>query len=223
MKKFYTSYEGFAIRTVGYTTVRTASFLYFYDWFNKDPRRYARPEMLLYTAIPAALITGVLTNPFELVFTWMQAEPMYHKNYRRGYNTFWEGLLKANEEKALFWGAISNGLRIAMLLGTMTGLHDWMKEHAYYTLGPSEINRLLATIFATTVGTLASMPFDTLRTRMYLMKPLPNGALPYRDAWDCFNKITRFETTTKWKGNFGAFYAGALTQWLRLLVIFLVS
>lgn len=69
MKKFYTSYEGFAIRTVGYTTVRTASFLYFYDWFNKDPRRYARPEMLLYTAIPAALITGVLTNPFELVFT----------------------------------------------------------------------------------------------------------------------------------------------------------
>lgn len=118
--------------------------------------------MLLYTAIPAGLITGILTNPFELVFTRMQGEPLYHKNYRRGYNTFWEGLMKANEEKALFRGAITNGLRISMLLGTMTGLHDWMKENSYYFLGPSEINRLFATILATTVGLVASMPFDTI-------------------------------------------------------------
>ena len=82
MKKFYTSYEGFFFKTVGYTTVRVSAFLYFYDWFNKDPRRYARPEMLLYSAIPAGLITGILTNPIDLVFTRMQAEELYHKNYR---------------------------------------------------------------------------------------------------------------------------------------------
>jgi len=51
-----------------------------------------------------------------------------------------------------------------MLLGTMTSFHDWMKENAYYTLGPSNINRLLATILATTVGVIASSPFDTIRT-----------------------------------------------------------
>jgi len=53
-------------------------------------------------------------------------------------------------------GAVCNGLKISMLLGTMTGLHDWMKENAYYTLGPSNINRALGLLVATAVGTLAS-------------------------------------------------------------------
>ena len=31
MKKFYTSFEGFAARTLMYTSVRTSAFLYFFD------------------------------------------------------------------------------------------------------------------------------------------------------------------------------------------------
>ena len=81
MKKFYTSYEGFALKTIAYNSVRVSAFLYFYDWFNHDPRRYAKPDKLLYSAIPAGVIARVLSNPFELVFTRMQAEEMYHKNY----------------------------------------------------------------------------------------------------------------------------------------------
>lgn len=131
--------------------------------------------------------------------------------YNYGYQSFWDGLLKANEERILLRGAVSNGLRIALLLGSMTGLHDWMKEHSYYFLGPSHVNRLLGTILATTVGTLASMPFETIRTRLYLMKPLPNGVLPYSNGYDCFYKIGKYEATKKWKSNFAAFYAGACT------------
>lgn len=193
MKKFYTSYEGFAVKTIGYTTARTGAFLYFYDWFNKDPRRYAKPEMLLYTAVPAGVVAGILTNPIDLVFTWLQAEEFY----KRGYNSFWDGLLKANEERVLFRGAVANGLRISMLLGTMTGLHDWMKEHAYYFLGPSHLNRVFATLLATSVGVLASYPFETIRTRLYLMKALPNGAMPYNSALDCFTKMIHYEAQIK--------------------------
>lgn len=146
--------------------------------------------MLFYTAVPAGVVAGILTNPIELVFTRLQAEEFY----KRGYNSFWDGLLKANEERVLFRGAVSNSLRIALLLGSMTGLHDWMKEHAYYFLGPSHLNRLFATILATSVGVLASYPFETIRTRLYLMKALPNGAMPYNNALDCFSKIIRYES-----------------------------
>jgi hypothetical protein len=78
MKKFYTSFEGFALKTVAYNSVRISSFLYFYDWIIHDPRRYAKPDKLMMAALPAGLIAGVLTNPFELVFTRMQAEDIYH-------------------------------------------------------------------------------------------------------------------------------------------------
>jgi len=65
---------------------------------------------------------------------------MYHKNYRRNYTSFWDGLIKTGQEGVWLRGAVVNGLRIAMLLGTMTGLYDWCKENSYYFLGPSNIN-----------------------------------------------------------------------------------
>jgi hypothetical protein len=72
-------------------------------------------------------------------------------------------------------GAVANGLRISMLLGTMTGLHDWCKENAYYYLGPNPLNRTFGLALATFLGTAASMPFDAIRVRLYLMKALPDG------------------------------------------------
>lgn len=77
LKKYYTSYEGFLLKTVGYTTARVGAFCYFYDWINGDPRRYARPEKLLMSAIPAGLIAGLISNPFEIVFSRMQADDLY--------------------------------------------------------------------------------------------------------------------------------------------------
>jgi hypothetical protein len=217
MKKFYTSYEGFAARTILYTTARTSCFLYFYDWIQKDPRRYAKPEKLLYAAIPAGLVAGVISNPIELTFTRMQVDEFYKRNYK----SFYDGLLKVTSEGALFRGAICNGLRISMLMGTMTGLNDWMKENAYYTLGPSNINRMLGTVFAAAVGTIASMPFDALRIRLYTMKALPNGVMPYKHGLDAFSKILSYESNTKHSGSLNSFYAGFTTQFARLAVIFL--
>jgi hypothetical protein len=76
----------------------------------------------------------------------------------------------------------------------MTGLADWGKENAYYFFGPSNINRFFGTLLATLVGTLASYPLETVRTRLYLMKPLPNGKFPYDNAMDVIAKMAKYET-----------------------------
>jgi len=38
-RKFYSSMDAWALRTVSYTTARIWGFLYFYDWINPDARR----------------------------------------------------------------------------------------------------------------------------------------------------------------------------------------
>ena len=206
---------------MSYTTFRTACFLYFFDIFNQDPRRYARPEWLQYPAFFGGMAAGILSNPFEIVFSRMQADPLY--TVGRGYKSFYDGFLKTAEEGALFKGSIANGLRITALLASMTNIHDWMKENSYYWLGPSILNRLGATIVATAVGTAVSMPFDNIRMRVYLSRPLPNGYVPYLNSLDATLKMIRFEARQSNNGNFQCFLSGYCTAFARYFSIFMIS
>lgn len=77
LKKFYSKFDAFFLRTVGYTTARVWGFLYFYDWINPDARRQARADMYAYAGIAGGLAAGFLSNPFEIVFSRMQVDEMY--------------------------------------------------------------------------------------------------------------------------------------------------
>jgi len=70
-------FDSFLIRTFTYTTARIWGFLYFYDKFNHDPRRPARPDFFAYAGILGGLTAGILTNPVEIVFARMQADELY--------------------------------------------------------------------------------------------------------------------------------------------------
>mmetsp|Transcript_9804 Transcript_9804/g.9631 ORF Transcript_9804/g.9631 Transcript_9804/m.9631 type:complete len:264 (+) Transcript_9804:14-805(+) len=183
-KTWFTSYEGFFARTFAYTTARISCYLWFFDRLNKDPRRYARPDRQAMAGIAGGLVAGILTNPIEIVYARMQVDDLYPKGYKRGYKTFYEGFMKTAQEGALFRGALANGLRIAGLITGAYALHDWVKENFYYFLGPIMLNRILATLVASGVATVASMPFDTLRMRLYTQRPLPNGKWPYGGLTD---------------------------------------
>jgi hypothetical protein len=108
-KTWYTNYEGFISRTVAYTTCRVWAYLYFFDKLNNDPRRYARPDSQAIAGIAGGLIAGIVTNPIEIVYTRMQVDDLYPEKYKRGYTSFYDGLVKTAQEGALFRGAIANG------------------------------------------------------------------------------------------------------------------
>lgn len=185
MRKYYSSFDAFLMRTVGYTTARIWAFGYFYDKLNKDPRRVARIDKFLYAGVLGGVTAGVLTNPIDIVFNRMQVDEMYPEAARRNYKNFLDGMYKVMEEGALFRGSLANGLKLAMLCSTMTGFYDLCKENSYYFFGPHWINRLWSTVVACLVGTLASMPFDHIRTRLHTMRPLPTGVYPYTNTFDC--------------------------------------
>ena len=223
-KKFYSSWDAFFLRTVSYTTLRVASFCYFYDWINPDARRMARSDFYLYAAAAGGLVGGILQNPFEIVFTRMQADEMYPEQCRRNYKNFADGFMKVAEEGALFRGAMSNGFKFAGLMAVAGGLNDLVKENAYWFFGPATITRASATIFGVLAAFALSLPFDAIKTRLHTMRPLPNGQYPYRGGLDCFLKMFVYESNPKKHfGNWGAFYSGGQMYIVRLLAIALVS
>jgi predicted dehydrogenase len=91
------------------------------------------------------------------------------------YKNFIDGFIKTAEEGALFRGALANGLKLAGLVSVASGTYDWMKENAYYFFGPMWIVRFSATLAGVFTAFALSMPFDTVKTRLHTMRPLPNG------------------------------------------------
>lgn len=75
------------------------------------------------------------------------------------------------------------------MVSIASGCYDWIKENSWYFFGPISMNRILGTTVGVAAAGALSMPFDTVRTRMHTMRPLPNGRLPYDSSFDCFRKI----------------------------------
>jgi hypothetical protein len=81
-RKFWTSFDAFALRTLAFTTGRMFTFGAFYDYMNSDPRRQARPDAYAAAGLAAGVALGYLTNPLEVVFTRMQVDEMYDPRVR---------------------------------------------------------------------------------------------------------------------------------------------
>lgn len=204
---------------MAYTTARVWGFLLFYDKLNPDPRRTARPDWFIMAGLGGGFIAGLATNPIDLVFTRMQVDALYPEGCRRNYKNIVDGLIRATDEGVLMRGALANGLRIGAICASMTNVYDWCKENSYYWFGPSWMNRIFATTTAVAVGTIVSMPFDTIRTRLHTMRPLPDGRLPYSGSFDCANKIYAYEGNLHHHGNFGCFFSGGQALFMRLFII----
>ena len=133
---------------------------------------------------------------------------MYPEKCRRNYKSFIDGLIKVAEEGALFRGALANGFKLAGLVSVASGTYDWMKENMFYFFGPISLNRLVSTTVGVATAMFLSMPFDTVRTRLHTMRPLPNGVYPYTGSLDCFVKTIKYEGQKSKMSNWGCFYVG---------------
>lgn len=116
------------LRTCAYTTARVWAFGYFYDKLNHDPRRVARIDFFMYAGFLGGFSAGVLTNPIDIVFNRMQVDELYPEAARRNYKHFLDGMYRTMEEGCLMRGFGANGMKIAALCSSMTGVFDWCKE-----------------------------------------------------------------------------------------------
>ena len=106
-----------------------------------------------------------------------------------------------------------------MVLGVVTPVYDYLKENLWFFFGPTEIFRFFAIAFASALAIAVSHPFDTIRTRMHTMRPLPNGEMPFINSFDCLFKMYRYESQIRYSSNLSGIYAGSYAAFARLLVI----
>lgn len=102
-------------------------------------------------------------------------------------------MVKVTQEGAIFRGAFANGLKLGGIVSLATGIMDYMKENTYYFFGPMYLTRLVGVTAGVTTAMVLSMPFDTIRTRLHTMRPLPNGEMPYKGTVDCLSKMIKYE------------------------------
>lgn len=88
---------------------------------------------------------------------------------------------------------MANGLKLGGIVCLASGILDWMKENTYYFFGPMYLTRLVAITSGVATAFALSMPFDTIRTRLHTMRPLPTGEMPYSGTIDCLSKMIRYE------------------------------
>jgi hypothetical protein len=222
IKKFYSSWDAFAIRTLTYTTARIWGFLTFYDWINPDARRVARLDFYAYAALAGGAMGGLLANPFQIVFARMQVDEMYPERARRNYRGFLDGITKVAEEGALFRGSLAYSLKLAGLVAG-GGAYDYVKENMFYFFGPISMNRIVGTAAGVATAMALSMPFDAVATRMHTQRPLPNGELPYKNTLDCIAKMWKYECSFDHFSNLGAFFSGGQAYFVRLYLIAVLS
>lgn len=55
------------------------------------------------------------------------------------------------------------------------------------------------------------------------MRPLPDGSMPYKNSFDCFQKIWTYEGNMKYHSNFGCFFSGGQAYGARLFAICFLS
>jgi hypothetical protein len=160
----------------------------------------------------------VITNPIDIIYNRQVADGLYPKGLQRNYTSFLDGLQKIHAEGALLRGAMASGLSYGLLVGGISNFYDYMKEYFYWWFGPTTWLRPFILIPTTALACALYLPFDNIKTRFHTMTPLPNGEMPYKNTFDAFFKIFKYEASTSKYSSVLAFANGGMAAFWKLFI-----
>lgn len=172
LKGFYHGFESHLVGRLSYLLIRNLTYKVIYDRSKpvKAHNDLSHREKGAIAAFAGGL-AALLTSPAELVNTRTIAEGGKPKEWRWGYKGLMDGINKiaASEggNAALLRGAHANVLRAVILNISLTGPFDYLNEKIWITFGDMTWNKYAALSWAAFWGTLATLPFDNVRTRLY--------------------------------------------------------
>jgi len=152
----------------------------------------------------------LFTNPIDVVLTRQQVDGAYKPENRRNYTNFIEGYRKVSAEGAgagLYKGVTANVLRAILLNTSLSYPYNDLNERMWYTFGDMFINRPFALFIASVVGTLVTLPFDTVKTRMQIAFSDPAlNRINYANFRDVWKRIYVNEGTASIFAGFNAYF-----------------
>jgi len=164
----------------------------------------------------AGFLGALVSNPFELVMIRQIHEGTLPSNQRRNYKGAIDGIKKiiASEggAQALWKGFLPTALKTIVLNATLTGCYDYMNEKMWICFGPTSLNRPLSILWAALWGSLLTLPFDNIKTRLQKQFADPTkDRLSYVGFNDAVISVTVYERPHSfWVGLFPYYLKVAL-------------
>eukprot|EP00667_Euglena_gracilis_P014787 EG_transcript_15350 len=203
-KGLYSGLSAAIMRQITYTTTR----LGLYDNIRNALSPKDRPATAIHRVGAGVLAGGTaafLCNPIEVCLVRMQSDGRLPVAQRRNYKHVFDALIRiVKEEGALtYWrGCTPTVVRAIVVCVTQVAGYDQIKALLLATgLFQDNIKcHLSSSVTAGFLYSLASLPFDTTKTRMQTQQPV-NGKLLYTSTVQTMVSIVKNEgLASMWKG-----------------------
>jgi|UniRef100_A0A7S4LEC9 solute carrier family 25 oxoglutarate transporter 11 len=205
VRGFYSGLSAAILRQITYTTAR----LGLYGTIRDAITPSNRPATIVHrvgAGVGAGGLAAFMCNPVEVCLVRMQADGRLPAAEQRGYKHVGDALVRIASEEGFvtyYRGSAPTVVRAIVVSVTQVAGYDQIKS-GFLSTGLFQDNilcHLSSSVSAGFLYSLASLPFDTTKTRMQNQKPGADGKLPYTGTFQTMTSIIKQEgATSLWKG-----------------------
>ena len=190
-RQMWIGYDALVCRAFVYNYARIKMYQTFFERSaSKDKYHSVSIEKrALYGAI-AAGTAGFIASPFDLILLRKQVDHTLEQP--RNYGSVFKAITQAGEKsfKDLWVASIPNSLKYGSMAWVMIQIYDSTIEFFPRIWGDVFFNKLAAVAVTSVFGTIASLPFDNVKTKLQWQ---PTGG-QYKGFGDCWCKTLARET-----------------------------
>lgn len=207
IRGMYAGLSAAVTRQCVYTTLRVG----LYDWIRDHVvGASVKPaDMTVWhragTGLTAGGIASFMCCPVEVCMVRMQADARLPAAEKLGYRHIGDAMIRVAKEEGLrtYWrGATPTVARAMVVSMTQLGTYDQAKTVLTPILGDNTGTHLASALTAAVVYSFASLPLDSVKTRMQTQtKRADGGPLKYTSTIQTLSYVVKAEGFTKlWKG-----------------------
>lgn len=208
----YTGLSAGLVRQAVYTTAR----LGFFDTFMKTLAANAEEKGTKIgfreragAGLAAGGLAAMVGNPADLALIRMQSDGLKPIAQRANYRHVGDALMRIakNEGVLRLWaGAYPTVVRaMALNFGQLAFFSEAKAQLKNTSMGPRS-QTLTASAIAGFFASFFSLPFDFVKTRLQKQQRGPDGKLPYKGMFDCFQKVMKEEGPLRFYRGFSTYY-----------------
>jgi len=217
VKAFYKGIDSALLRQAVYATLRLGIYFNLSNYFKENVNHGGNLTTLqmVGSSLFAGAFGSFIGNPCDLALVRMQADSTLPPNERRNYKHVFDAFARIVKEEGITscWnGATPTMCRAVSLNVAMLVSYDKCKN-AFTTRLGKDYNPTLIQFYSSIVSavmtSIASLPFDNIKTKLQKQKKNADGSVTYKGLLDCFAKSIKNES-------FFGLWAGLPTYYLRV-------